>query len=209
MTVSAPSTVEEAPRLGYRGENLAACLNSLRLRRKDAFERLVDRLRGFLPNLEGIVVHRAVGGGVTFSFSFRDFVQPVPAFLLSDGTRSSLAYLVISVLAQPPLILCLEEPENGYHPKRLRELMDIFVELAYPAGDAEPVQVLVSTHSPYLLDFFSGEMEKCIRIVEMSKGRSTVSEWLDRKAQLTPAQLEGAEEIPVGDLWAQGLYGGV
>ena len=207
--IHAMNTVEQSLWPGYRGENLAACLNYVRLQRKDVFEAIVAKLRSFLPNLEGIIIHSIPPNRCTFSLSFRDFVEPVPAPLLSDGTTLSLAYLVISQLASPPLVLCLEEPENGYHPRRLRELMDMFVRLAYPADDAEPVQVLVSTHSPYLLDYFNGELEKCIRIVEMQDGRSVVTDWLSRKAERTPEQIEGDEEVPVGQLWAQGLYGGV
>ena len=209
VTIGFPSTVETSQLLGYRGENLAACLNHLRLDRRDAFDRVVERMQSFLPNLEAIVVHRAPPGGITFSFTFRDFTAPVPAFLLSDGTRLSLAYVLISQLSAPPLILCLEEPENGYHPRRLRDLMDMFIDLAHPTDQREPVQVLVSTHSPYLLDLFSGELESCIRIVEMQDGRTEVTEWLTRKNALTPAQIEEGEEMPVGQLWAQGLYGGV
>jgi len=209
VTVGLPSSVESAQWLGYRGENLAACLNHLRLERRDAFDRVLARMRSFLPNLDSIVVHRVPAGGITFSFGFRDFGEPVPAFLLSDGTKLSLAYVVISELSTPPLILCLEEPENGYHPRRLRDLMDMFMQLAYPRGEREPVQVLVSTHSPYLLDLFADDLEKCIRIVEMQDGRSTVTEWLSRRTNLTPEQLEEGEEMPVGQLWAQGLYGGV
>jgi len=188
---------------------MAACLNHIRLTNEPVFEAILTKLRSFLPSLGSVVIHETPTGGCDFSFSFRDFVEPVPPPLLSDGTKLSLAYLVISELAVPPLILCLEEPENGYHPRRLHELMDMFVALAYPTDGTEPVQVLVSTHSPYLLDHFSGELERCIRIVEAADGRSTVTEWLERKAQLTPKQLAGTEEVSVGELWAQGLYGGV
>ena len=207
--VHTASTVEESLWPGYRGENMAACLNYLRLSRPDAFDAVVDRLKGFLPGFEEIELHRDSPGRWSFSFRFRDFVETVPAALLSDGTKLSLAYLVISALATPPLILCLEEPENGYHPRRLKDLMDILVTLAYPTDGTEPVQVLVSTHSPYLLDFFCDDLEKCIRIVEMHDGRTEIAEWLARKAERTPHPTDADDEVPVGDLWAQGLYGGV
>lgn len=207
------SAIEATGALDPRGENMAACLNWLSSLHSDAVEAIEERLREFLPNFERIVVQETFGEGWYLAFAFRDFAYPLPAHMLSDGTLYSLGYLVISHLARLrsnwPLILCLEEPETGYHPRRLRELMDMFVRLAYPTDGSEPVQVLISTHSPYLLDYFSGEMERCIRVVEMTNGRSTVTEWLERRAQLTPKQLEGAEEVSVGELWAQGLYGGV
>ena len=203
------STINATKSPGPHGENIAACLNWLSSLHPDVVAEIEERLRGFLTNFERIVVQEAFGEGWGVAFAFRDFAYPLPAQMLSDGTLYSLGYLVISQLAKPPLILCLEEPETGYHPRRLRELMDMFISLAYPTDGSEPIQVLISTHSPYLLDFFSGELEKCIRIVEMHDGRSVVSDWLTRKAKLTPGELEAGEEVPVGQLWSQGLYGGV
>ena len=205
--IHTPSSVETSARLGYHGENMAACLNYLK--QEGRIAPVEEKLLAFSPQFKGILVQELSFGKFGFSFLFEGFGEPVPAPLLSDGVKLSLAYLVISALAAPPLILCLEEPENGYHPRRLRELMDIFVRLAYPNDDTPPVQVLVSTHSPYLLDHFSGEMEKCIRVVEVRDGRSVVGGWLDRKASLTPGEAAAGRELPIGELWTQGLYGGV
>lgn len=76
-----------------------------------------------------------------------------PARALSDGT---LRFLALAVLEQDPDeqgLLCLEEPENGIHPKRipamLQLLQDIPTDVNYPTGSDNPLrQVIVNTHSP-------------------------------------------------------------
>lgn len=207
------STIDATGSPGRTGEGMAACLNWLSSLHPDVVTEIESKLRAFLPGFEHIVVQEAFGEGWGLAFSFKGLAYPLPASMLSDGTLYSLGYLVISHLAtlpsKVPLILCLEEPETGYHPRRLREIMDMLVRLAYPTDGSEPVQVLVSTHSPYLLDSFTGELEKCIRIVELREGRSVVADWVTRKKQLTPKAVEEGDELPVGELWAQGLYGGV
>jgi hypothetical protein len=50
-------------------------------------------------------------------------------------------------------VICLEEPENGVHPRRipamLRLLEDIAVDASLPVGPDNPLrQVIINTHSP-------------------------------------------------------------
>ncbi len=72
---------------------------------------------------------------------------------LSDGT---LRLLALATVRNDPLfhgLLCLEEPENGVNPKRLKELASMLREMATDFNDPEQVseplrQVLITTHSP-------------------------------------------------------------
>jgi predicted ATPase len=80
-----------------------------------------------------------------------------PARSLSDGT---LRFLALTVLEQDPTasgVICLEEPENGIHPKRisaiLRLLEDIAVDVDDPSGFDNPLrQVIINTHSPVVVN---------------------------------------------------------
>ncbi len=82
----------------------------------------------------------------------------VPARLASDGTLRILALLtaVLGERARDPLI-CIEEPENGIYPGRLRRLIDLLREATAWAGwhrdtsQRLPPQVIVTTHSPVFL----------------------------------------------------------
>lgn len=82
----------------------------------------------------------------------------VPARLASDGTLRMLALLtaVLGERARDSLI-CIEEPENGIYPGRLRRLIDLLREATawtgwhQDASERLPPQVIVTTHSPVFL----------------------------------------------------------
>lgn len=82
----------------------------------------------------------------------------VPARLASDGTLRMLA-LLAAVLGERAWhsLICIEEPENGIYPGRLRRLIDLLREATawggWRRGSAvrPPPQVIVTTHSPVFL----------------------------------------------------------
>ena len=82
--------------------------------------------------------------------------QRFPASAVSDGT---LRFLALAILAEDPKasgLLCIEEPENGVHPERLRAMARLVKDLAVDADDSPGAgnvmrQVIVATHSPYFL----------------------------------------------------------
>lgn len=99
----------------------------------------------------------------------------MPARLASDGTLRILVLLTALRLEPRPPLICIEEPENGIFPGRLRALLDLFLaESRRPHDDAAalarldaqlesmggalglssdllPTQILLTTHSPVLL----------------------------------------------------------
>lgn len=77
----------------------------------------------------------------------------LPARALSDGT---LRFLALSILEMDPRVnglICLEEPENGIHPKRipamLQLLQDMAMDLEEVVDEENPLrQVIINTHAP-------------------------------------------------------------
>ena len=94
--------------------------------------------------------------------------QTYEAGALSDGT---LRFIALGLLGLDPLdhgLVCLEEPENGIHPQRLAEMIDLVRGLATTGDDDEaadeplslnlapdvvaaPRQVIVNSHSPLVV----------------------------------------------------------
>jgi predicted ATPase len=92
--------------------------------------------------------------------------QSYAASSLSDGT---LRFLALAVLASDPAatgLVCLEEPENGIHPERIPEMLELVRRLADPvnrddmdegqdgAVDNQAAtlrQVIINTHSPLVV----------------------------------------------------------
>jgi predicted ATPase len=76
--------------------------------------------------------------------------------VLSDGTLRVLALSALKNDLAHHGLLCFEEPENGVHPSRLSEIIELFQQLSTQfdrEGDEEQKlrQVFLNTHSPKLL----------------------------------------------------------
>ena len=79
----------------------------------------------------------------------------------SDGMFLVLAYLALLNLPSPPRLLLIEEPENGIHPGRLKEIIRILKQLV---SEQSHTQVLLTTHSPYVVhEFTPEEVTLCFR----------------------------------------------
>jgi hypothetical protein len=84
----------------------------------------------------------------------------------SDGFRRFYAHLLALYQTPPKQTLVFEEPENGIYPGALELLADEFK----TTPEAGRGQVLLTTHSPALLDHFSAEH---IRVVELDERLET------------------------------------
>jgi predicted ATPase len=72
------------------------------------------------------------------------------------------------VLSSPerPSLLLVEEPENGIHPKRLRDVLRILRDLV---AQQSRTQVVFTTHSPYAVDLLEpNEVTLCTKRVDGS-----------------------------------------
>ena len=77
----------------------------------------------------------------------------ITARVLSDGTLRMLALATLKNDPQHRGVLCFEEPENGVHPSRLKNIAHLLQELATDFQDESQIdlplrQLLVNTHSP-------------------------------------------------------------
>jgi len=75
----------------------------------------------------------------------------------SDGAILFLAFLALAYLPIPPTLLLIEEPENGIYPKRLGEVIRLLKELTRRSHGVQLPQIVMSTHSPYVVSFFEPE----------------------------------------------------
>jgi predicted ATPase len=86
---------------------------------------------------------------------------------LSDGTLRFLFLLTVFANPTPPALIAIDEPETGLHPA----MLPIVAEYARDA--AQRTQVILTTHSPELLDAF-GEHSAATTVVEWKKGETNL-----------------------------------
>lgn len=204
--LAAPVQVHRKPQLEADGSNLAAVLNALNGSEPERFEALNQELGRWLPEFDRVVFDFPDAGKVEFLLRTQLDHHVFRARDLSHGTLFTLAFLTLAYLPTPPAIVAFEEPDRGIHPRLLREIRDGLYRLAFPKDYGEkrpPVQVIATTHSPYLLDLFKDHPEQ---IVIAQKDKSGAHfESLSEKPHLFEL-LEGA---PLGDVWFSGVLGGV
>lgn len=134
------------------GSNIASCLAHLESARPDLMERLVEYLGRVVPGVTG-VLHKSLGHKETVEF--RQEVQGAEhpwrfsANNMSDGTVRALGILLAlhqvgNGVAVP--LVGIEEPETALHPAAVGVLTDGLRDAA------ERTQVIVTSHSPELLD---------------------------------------------------------
>ncbi|HYF34447.1 MAG TPA: ATP-binding protein [Prosthecobacter sp.] len=127
---------------------------------------------------------------------------PVPLSQLSEGSRLILALLTIIHQPKPPEVILLEDIDHGIHPRLYENLVRQMRVITQEHG----IQIIATTHSPYLLDEFKDEPEAVV-IVEKVNGESRLANMDDRLKTF----LEEGEELdgPLGQAWFSGLTGGV
>ena len=194
------------PRLGSDGSDLAAVLDTLRDSHPEKFEDLNSEFHRWLPEFDRILFDTPDRGKKTFLVRTSVGHHRLPAPDLSQGVLFALAFLTLAYLPDPPSIVGFEEPDRGIHPRLLADIRDAMYRLAFPEKYGEkrsPVQVIATTHSPYLLDLYKEHPEQ---IVIAHKDEQGVHfERLSDKPHLNEI-LDGA---PLGDIWFSGILGGV
>ncbi len=154
-SLKSPSESRSGHVLGDRGRGFPGFLdNFLRMDRKRYFEFEKEFYTRF-PSYKEFNLPLS-GDGDSDSLSIRFWTvneEQFSATSVSDGEILSLAYLALCYQPKPPSVLLVEEPENGVHHARLREIIDT---LKYLSSEKN-VQVILTTHSPYLLDLVEPE----------------------------------------------------
>lgn len=160
------------------GFGLAAVLVDILHSDRPAFDRLEAEFRSFFPHVEAIKLPNQAGyraaqsgqrdavvlqehPGYGIWFAMRGEGRDIPASQVSDGLLVVLACLALAHSPNPPRLILLEEPETGIHPQRLKEVIELLRRVTERPGGP---QILMTTHSPYALDFFQpNEVTLCVR----------------------------------------------
>ena len=138
--------------LSTNGDNLGTVLHEI-LTRYDyraAAEELRDFLRAAFPAFEEIHCDTTFGSPPQVLVGVREkgMSRSMNLWDLSDGMLRFLCLATALLNPQPPLLVGIDEPEMGLHPG----LLPVVAEMIKTA--AERTQVLVTTHSPELLNCF-------------------------------------------------------
>lgn len=173
-----PSTVGElnkAP-LEFNGRGLADVLDRLPFKR---FGELLTEYTKRIPHVEEVLREAYQDSNGNFKhgskgiyFQLKDG-NKIPASQVSDGAMLVLGYLAIFMDVDPQPLILIEEPENGIHPGQLKDLLELIKDMTF---NQKRVQVVMTTHSPYLLEYVPKD---CIRVITRTDAEGTKAQRFD------------------------------
>jgi predicted ATPase len=191
------SQMQQIDRMGERGENFAALVKRI-CSDSDAKEAFLSWLQELRPaEVDDIkILEGAVGEPF---FAIMEGKQIFPATVLSDGTLRFAAIVAAFFQPEMPSILMIEEIENGFHPSRMRLLVELLRSRAGQTG----TQVFVTTHSPTLLAWLDPEDYATTFLFRRDEqtGESHVRALTDI-AEFNDVVVQ--KKQPIGELLAQG-----
>jgi predicted ATPase len=138
--------------LAQDGSNIADFLLDLRRQDPTAFDGIVETMSYVLPYAKDIqpsLTSSEIERKAWLQLTEADF--KVPGWLLSTGTLRMLALLALLRHPKPPPLIVVEEIENGLDPRSVH----LIIEEIRSAVLSGVTQVILTTHSPYLLDLLT------------------------------------------------------
>ena len=182
-TLKKPALPDRDTQLMESGDNWASVIKALKRSPKgrEALERIYDAMRAVLPTFEEVSI-QTVGSYLVPLFKFRVEGESALASFdpvqLSDGTLRLFGILLAAYQLPRPKLLVIEEPEQTIYPGALAVLADVFKEIG------KSTQVLITTHSPHLVQFFAPSQ---IRVAVMHNGMTQIR-------PIHPHQMEAVNE---------------
>lgn len=138
-------------RLDYDGRNVAEYILWIRAQGQEYLDSIVQKMIFVLPYIKQIQpnIQETFNREVELLLhETHDKSKPLPGWLLSSGTLRILALLSLFDTPKPPSVLFVDEIENGLDPRTIGLLLNE-IRNETTAGK---MQVVITTHSPYLLD---------------------------------------------------------
>ncbi|APZ91490.1 AAA family ATPase [Fuerstiella marisgermanici] len=165
-------------RLEGNGFGLPTLIDDLLNYDRDSFSALESEFIEIFPNVKSIALVQQQGfnspvdqaddtlslqpsPGKQVVFRLKNSNRDLPASQAAEGMLYILGYLALMYLPTPPRVLLIEEPENGIHPHRVGDIVRILRGLVarHPG-----TQIVLTSHSPYLVDAFQpNEVTWCHR----------------------------------------------
>ena len=202
--VSRSEAVTQNPKVYATGAGTAQVLEALKNGdREDLFQRIEECFRRFVPEVEKLSLRTVEEGKKQIQVRERGLKEPLPATELSEGTRLILCILTIIHQEKPPPVILLEDIDRGMHPRIFEQVVPLMRDIA----EKHDINIIATTHNPYLVDCFQDDKEAVI-IVEKKDGASTLSTLASRLEGLDYDKID-PDDMPLGNLWYSGFVGGV
>jgi predicted ATPase len=140
-----PVVVEQNPIMHENAGNLSSVLHYVMTEHRSVFNELQQHLRSTIPGFSELTVKAYGAPGHVMAFWREEGIESELTLAdLSDGILQLVCWAVLCIQPNPPSLICIDEPDQGVHPRTLPFLAGLLEKAS------DRTQVLVATHSIYL-----------------------------------------------------------
>lgn len=163
-----PTIARHETRVEPDGQNLISVLHTLYTGDRDFKNDINLAMRAaFGDDFDELVFPPAADQRIQLRVRWKTLSREQSAADLSDGTLRFLFLLTVLASPNPAPLIAIDEPETGLHPS----MLPIVAEYAVDASDR--TQVILTTHSPQLLDAFKDVVPKTT-VVKWAEGETVL-----------------------------------
>jgi len=182
--------------LRHDAANIAAYLYHLKKHRPNTYGLVRDTIRLVAPYFDDFRLRpqkQVPQEKIRLEWTQKGSDFPFQPYHLSDGSIRFICLVTALIQPRLPATIVIDEPELGLHPYAISVLADLI------KSASERTQIIISTQSPTLLDYFEPQD---VVVVNRVKGRSIFN-------RLDKAGLQKwLDEYSVGELWQKNVLRG-
>ncbi len=176
------------------GANVPVVIGALKEKQESRYGEWLEHVRTVLTDIADIEVkENPQDRHLYLAVRYGAGGEPVPSWLLSDGTLRFLALTLLAYLPEHRGVYLIEEPENGIHPRA--------VDAVYQSlSSVYDGQVLLATHSPLLVGQAADHPECILCFARNESGASDITTGRDH-----PRLRDWRGQVDLGTLYASGV----
>lgn len=144
--------------LNERGRGLGALLDAINARDVQKYLSIEHELVALFPSVAGFRLWTTPSGRRMVGVRLKNGAEIRPD-RMSEGMLYFLAFAVLKHVSPVALIL-VEEPENGLHPARIADVMNVLKEVS------KTTQIVLATHSPLVVNELEPSQVTLVRRTE-------------------------------------------
>ncbi len=187
------SDAQGVPKVGPRGEHVAGLLDYLFRHQNPTFQKFKGALIARVPGVQDVQIATPTAATRRVDLVIERGLR-MSADGASTGVRSLIFFLALAHHPTPPPLVLIEEPETGLHPKRLEDVIGLL--RAITRGEhGTASQVVLSTHSPYLLDCVNLAHDQVLVFRRKVDGSRTAEAADEERLKLF------LDEFKLGEVW--------
>ncbi len=184
----------DPPVIAGDGSNLAALLDHIMRRGEKGLGEVSAALRRLIPGLERVTIGTPSKDTRQIDLVIEGGLH-IPGGHASVGVKLLFFFVALAYHPAPAKLILIEEPENGVHPKRLEDVMRLLREITQGKHGGNASQVILTTHSPHLLDFVDLKQDQVL-VFRREEDGSRTAEAADEE------RLKNfLDEFMLGEVW--------